>query len=124
MSLLNDFKILEDKLDGINLTFFTFFSLFGKNEDKLVWCGYPIVASNADVIMEYVNAQLDWIQQNSIYVPDYNTGDYVQYKNERQKRMTFLVNSLYKVLYGQLLAADETKILNILDQIQKLSILH
>jgi len=124
MSLLNDFKILEDKLDGINLTFFTFFSLFGKNEDKLTWCGYPIIDKGSDIIIEYVNAQVDWIQQNSIYVPDYNTGDYVQYKNERQKRMTFLVNTLYKLLYGQLLAADETKVINILEQIQKLSILH
>ena len=53
--------------------------------------------------------QLDWIQQNSIYIPDYNTGDYIKYKNERQKRMTFLVNTLYKVLYGQLLAADEKR---------------
>ena len=124
MSLMNDFNILEDKLDGINLTFFTFFSLFGKNEDKLLWCGYPIIPSSADIIMEYINAQLEWIQQNSIYVPDYNTGDYIQYKNERQKRMTFLVNTLYKLIYGQLLAANETNIINTLEQIRKLSILY
>ena len=124
MSLMNDFNLLEDKLDGINLTFFTFFSLFGKNEDKLLWCGYPIFGSNADIIMEYVNAQLQWIQQNSIYVPDYNTGDYIQYKNDRQKRMTFLVNTLYKISYGQLLSANETNVINTLDQIRKLSILY
>jgi len=123
MSLLNDFTLLEDKLDGINLAFFTFFTLFGKSEEKLLWCGCALSTTNTDIILEYVNAQVQWIQQNSIYVPDFNTGDYIQYKNDRQKRMTFLVHTLYKLIYGPLLSENNTAALSMLDQIHKLSIL-
>jgi len=143
MSLLNDFNILDDKLDGINLSFFSFFSMFQiyinkiKNENEnenenadenknteeriLLWCGYPISKSNVDQIIEYVISQLKWIEQKCLYLPDYNTGDFMEYKTECQRRMTFLVNTLYKLKFAEYMQENNANCLNILQQIRELS---
>jgi len=144
MSLVNDFNILEEKLDGINLSFFTFFTMFqvyinkneneneNENENKnnenknneeriLLWCGYPISKTHVDPIIEYIEAQIQWIQQKCLYVPDYNTGDFMEYKIECQRRMTFLVNTLYKLKFGEYIQENNVNCINILQQIRELS---
>ena len=122
MSLINDFNQLDDKFDGINLTFFTFFMMFQVTEDKkLIWCGYPIINENIDIFVEYINEQLKWLQDGTINVPDYDTGDFTQYKVERQRRITFFVDTLYKLKFSEFLSKNDNVSLMVLKEIREMS---
>jgi len=122
MSLVNDFDQLDNKFDGINLTFFTFFMMFQRTEDnKLLWCGYPLFTENIEPIVEYINMQLEWLQNSAIYTPDYDTGDFMQYKVERQRRITFFVDTLYKLKFSEYLSKNDSTSIMVLGEIRNMS---